>query len=97
MSAARHAAKPRAKFMLRIMAFVSVAGSCCVPLGPSRCAFRELERRYAASRSSHKGAGRSHLVRVVAGFTRAVRFASRHYLGDQSTKLAETFIRLAAS
>src|SRR5262249_41250156 len=51
MSAARHAAKPRAKFMLGIMAFVS---RCRLLLGPARARggpFREL----ASEVTRHRG------------------------------------------
>src|SRR4029450_10441477 len=45
MSAARHAAKPRAKFMARIMALVSVAGSCWVPPGRVAVPFANLRAK----------------------------------------------------
>src|SRR5262245_15087206 len=98
MSAARHAAKPRAKFMLGIMAFVS---RCRLLLGPARArraAFRELASEVTRHRGPRTRAlGDRTWLEKSQDSPRVTRFDSRHFPGDQSTNLAETFIRLAAS
>src|SRR5215831_20323247 len=97
MSAARHAAKPRAKFMLRIMALSplpalvgSRSGRRGVPFANLRAKVRGIEvlaqgRWAIALGSSSRRNHARHSLRLAPLPWR------------QSTKLAETLTRLAAS